>query len=249
MDRNTGRSRGFGYVEFATVEAANKCLELNGKEIDGRAVRIDKTSAAAPNPEKRAKAFGDTPSEPSSVLFVGNVSFDTTEDGLWEFFAEYGEVKSVRLPTDRDTQRPKGFAYVEFTDIDTAKKAYDGAKGSEIGGRAIRLDFSQPRDGGGGGGGGGNGGGFNRRGRGRGGDNGWVCSILVFLCFFADDILRGAAVASAGATGATEEAGSEVVVVLPVVVEVEAEEAVVVALPAEEVALVPEVPSSSKAQR
>ena len=169
MDRNSGRSRGFGFVEFATVEAANACVALNGKEIDGRPVKIDKSAPAAPSPEKRAKAFGDVPSDPSNVLFVGNISWNTTEDGLWEVFAEYGEVKSVRVPTDRETQKPKGFAYVEFIDIDTAKKAFEGASGSQIDGRSIRLDYSQPRDGGAGGGG--NAGGF--RGRGRGGDRGW----------------------------------------------------------------------------
>ena len=84
-------------------------------------------------------------SAPSSVLFVGNVSFNTTEDRLWEIFAEYGEVKRVSLPTDKDTQRPKGFGYVEFLDIETAKKAFEGAKGSEVDGRALRLDYSQPR--------------------------------------------------------------------------------------------------------
>ncbi|KAI5119631.1 hypothetical protein M0805_007894 [Coniferiporia weirii] len=176
MDRNTGKSRGFGFVEFATMDGANAAVALNGtKEIDGRVVNVDKTSPKPADPEKRAKAFGDVPSEPSTVLFVGNVSFDTTEDGLWEVFAEYGEVKSVRLPTDRETQRPKGFGYVEFVDIESAKKAFDGAKGLEIGGRSLRLDFSQPRTEGGGGGGGG---GF-KRGRGgfgggdRGGDRGW----------------------------------------------------------------------------
>lgn len=118
------------------------------------------------------------------MLFVGNVSFDTSEDNLWEFFAEFGEVKSVRLPTDRDTQRPKGFAYVEFTDVETAKKAFEGAKGSEIDGRTIRLDFSQPRTEGGGGGGGG----FNKRGRG-GSDRGWVSELLLGCLLGTDNIL------------------------------------------------------------
>ena len=146
MDRNSGKSRGFGFVEFATVEAANAAVAQSGiKDIDGRQVNIDKTLPKASDPEKRAKVFGDVASAPSSVLFVGNVSFNTTEDRLWEIFAEYGEVKRVSLPTDKDTQRPKGFGYVEFLDIETAKKAFEGAKGSEVDGRALRLDYSQPR--------------------------------------------------------------------------------------------------------
>ncbi|PSR72902.1 hypothetical protein PHLCEN_2v11269 [Hermanssonia centrifuga] len=86
--------------------------------------------------------FGDTPSAASSTLFVGNLSFDATEDLVWESFSEYGEIKSVRLPTDCDTGRPKGFGYdVEFSDIETLKKAYDGLTGSEITGRSDQVRF------------------------------------------------------------------------------------------------------------
>lgn len=170
MDRNTGKSRGFGFVEFKSTEAVEAAVAVSGqKEIDGRAVNIDKTAARQHNPEKRAKAFGDSPSAPSTTLFVGNVSFQTTEDGLWEIFAEFGDIKSIRLPTERDSGRPKGFGYVEFTDIETAKKAYEGAQGKEVDGRNLRLDYSTPRGEGGGGGFGGRGGGRG----GRGGDSGW----------------------------------------------------------------------------
>lgn len=173
MDRNTGKSRGFGFVTFATVEAADAAVALNGKEIDGRPVNIDRSTDQDKSQvrEKRAAAFGDNQSPPSAVLFVGNLSFNATEDGIWETFAEHGEIKSVRLPTDRESGRPKGFGYVEFTDIEFAKKAYEALSGAEIDGRAIRLDYSQPRDDSGGGGRGGFGGGFGGRG-GRGGGRG-----------------------------------------------------------------------------
>lgn len=171
MDRNTGKSRGFGYVTFATAEAVEKALALTGKEIDGRPINVDKSIEKDQSAvrEKRAKAFGDTPSAPSSVLFVGNLSFDASEDMLWEAFSEYGSVKSVRMPTDRESGRPKGFGYVEFEDIESAKKAHEGLVGQEIAGRAIRLDFSQPRDDSNGGGRGG----FGGRGGGRGGRGGF----------------------------------------------------------------------------
>lgn len=176
MDRQSGKSRGFGHVRFKTTDAVTKALAMNGKEIDGRPVNIDRTSPQDRSQvrEKRAKAFGDEISPPSSVLFVGNLSFSTTEDTVWSFFNDYG-VKSVRLPTDRDTGRPKGYGYVEFEDIEGAKKAFEASGGVEIDGRSIRLDYSQPRDGPGGGGrgrggGGGRGGrgGFDRGGRGGG---------------------------------------------------------------------------------
>ncbi|KAN0097894.1 hypothetical protein V8E55_002340 [Tylopilus felleus] len=168
-DRDTGRSRGFGYVHFKTADAVEKALALNGKEIDGRAVNIDKSIAPdkKASSEKRAQAFGDTSSPPSAVLFVGNLSFGVNEDTLWETFGEHGDVKSVRVPTDRDTGKPKGFAYVEFSDVGSAKKAHGALHGFELDGRAIRLDFSQPRDSAGGRGGAQGGrGGWGGRGRG-----------------------------------------------------------------------------------
>ena len=170
MDRDSGRSRGFGYVRFTTSEAVEKALLMNGQEIDGRAVNIDRSTGTADKSQirdKRAKAFGDQTSPPSSTLFVGNLSFDVSEDTVWSFFNDYG-VKSVRLPTDRDTGRPKGFGYVEFEDVDGAKKAFEATNGADIEGRSIRLDYSQPRDSSGGG----RGRGFGDRG-GRGGSRGF----------------------------------------------------------------------------
>ena len=147
---------------------------MQGKEIDGRPIKVDKATSqtADASREKRAKFFGDDKqSPPSSTLFVGNLSFSVDEDKVWEAFNEYG-VKNVRLPTDRDTGKPKGFGYVEFEDVEGAKKAFDAMKGQELDGRAIRIDYSQPRDANAprGGGRGGGRGGFDR---GRGSDRGW----------------------------------------------------------------------------
>jgi nucleolin len=173
-DRATGKSRGFGYVHFASADAVEKALEMNGKEIDGRPVNIDKSTPPDKNAvrENRAKSFGDKSSPASSVLFVGNLSFGVNEDQLWEVFGEHGDVKSVRVPTDRESGRPKGFAYVEFSVLEAAKTAHEQLQGYELDGRNLRLDFSQPRDNAGGGGGRGGRGGFGDRGRGGFGDRG-----------------------------------------------------------------------------
>jgi nucleolin len=150
-DRNTGQSRGFGYVHFTTAEAAQKALDLDGKEIDGRPIRVDVSTPPDKSKarENRAKTFGDAVSEPSETLFVGNLSFSTVEDTLYEAFGEYGSVKNVRLPTDRETGNPKGFGYVEFSDIEEAKKAFEAMSGKDVDGRSIRVDFTKPRDAGG----------------------------------------------------------------------------------------------------
>jgi len=175
MDRNTGKSRGFAYVEFADPASVEKALQLSGKEIDGRPVNVDRSTnnkasggASQPNEGRRA-AYGDKTSPPSSVLFVGNLSWSATEDSLWEVFAEYGDVKSVRVPTDRESGKVKGFGYVQFFDIESAKKAFEGAQNMDLLGRNLRLDFSQPRDESGNARGGPRGGG---RGFGRGGGRG-----------------------------------------------------------------------------
>jgi nucleolin len=195
MDRNTGRSRGFAYVEFAEPASVEKALKLSGKEIDGRPINVDRSSnnnkapgSAANTNEARRAAYGDKTNPPSTVLFVGNLSWSATEDSLWDVFAEYGDVKSVRVPTDRESGKMKGFGYVEFFDIELAKKAFQGVQNMELLGRNLRLDYSQPRDENGGGRGGHRGGGRGfGRGGGRGGfDGGRVSTGLNFILRFTD---------------------------------------------------------------
>ena len=189
VDRNTGRARGIGYVEFADHASALAAVAASGKEIMGREVKIDLSAPRVPNPEKRAKAFNDETSPPSTVLFVGNLDFNCTEDGIWEAFGDFGEVVSVRLPTDRETQKPKGFGYVEFADQATAIKAFEGMRGKEILGRPVRLDYSQPRDNSGGRGGG-RGFGGDRGGRGGGRGKSAIASICFKLHQIKSSLLR-----------------------------------------------------------
>jgi RNA recognition motif-containing protein len=88
-------------------------------------------------------------------LYVGNLPYSVSEDAVRDLFAPYGEVLSLALPLDRDTGRPRGFAFVELSDIGEAMKALDGF---EYEGRALRVNEAEERRDGGGGGGGGGGG-------------------------------------------------------------------------------------------
>ncbi|ORY02822.1 RNA-binding domain-containing protein, partial [Basidiobolus meristosporus CBS 931.73] len=142
-DRATGKSKGFGYVEFATHEGAKNALEISGKEIDGRGIRVD-FSEGKPAAKKPERTFESQNNEPSDTLFIGNLSFNSSEDSIRAAFAECGEVLSIRLPTDRDTGRPKGFGYIQFASIDAAKAAMQW-NGSDLDGRNIRLDFAAAR--------------------------------------------------------------------------------------------------------
>jgi len=107
-------------------------------------------------------------SEDDRKMFVGGISWDTTEEGLNEYFSTYGQLESVKLITDRETGRSKGFAFVVFyeqNDLETVL----GQGTHEIDGRSVTPRRATPGGGGRGGGGGGRGRGGGGYGGGRGG--------------------------------------------------------------------------------
>ncbi|KAG7456710.1 hypothetical protein MATL_G00238820 [Megalops atlanticus] len=106
-------------------------------------------------------------------LFVGGLSFDTTEQSLEEAFSKYGNISKIDVIRDRESQRSRGFGFVTFENPEDAKDALEGMNGKSVDGRIIRVDEagkSGSRSGGGyRGSSGGRGGAFFRGGRGRGG--------------------------------------------------------------------------------
>jgi len=100
-------------------------------------------------------------------IFVGNLSFQTTQDELHSAFAQYGNVDRVNIVTDRDTGQARGFAFVEMPDQREAETAISQLNGAELNGRAMNVNEARPKPQGGGGGGFGGG-----RGRGAGGGGG-----------------------------------------------------------------------------
>lgn len=89
-------------------------------------------------------------------IYVGNLSFDVTSEDVTEAFGEYGKVNRVSLPMDRETGRPRGFAFVEMADKEDEKKAIEALDGAEWMGRTMKVNEAKPRTSSGGGGGGGN---------------------------------------------------------------------------------------------
>ena len=79
-------------------------------------------------------------------IYVGNLSYDVTQDDLSEVFGEYGQVKRVQLPTDRETGRPRGFGFVEMADDTQEQKAIDALDGAEWMGRDIKVNKAKPRE-------------------------------------------------------------------------------------------------------
>jgi RNA recognition motif-containing protein len=99
----------------------------------------------------------------SKKLYVGNLPFSSTEEELRGVFERHGSVDSVNVITDRETGRPRGFAFVEMSEESAASDAIRALDGTDLGGRNIRVNEAMERNRGGGGGGGG--GGYRRNDR------------------------------------------------------------------------------------
>jgi nucleolin len=143
-----GRSKGICFVKFSTKEGLDKAIARSGQDLGGRDVVVQ---AATPKEDRpsggdRERKSGGDPS--SSSIFVGNLSFNTTEDQLRDLFEGCGEVTNVRVAKDHDG-RPRGFAHIDFSSNDGASNAIRKS-GTELDGRAMRVDFSNgPKTGGG----------------------------------------------------------------------------------------------------
>ncbi|KAH8056660.1 hypothetical protein JL721_9942 [Aureococcus anophagefferens] len=208
------RPRGFAFVTFSSpAEAQAAIADLDGKEIDGRALRVNVSDPGGgggggysggggggggrrgggggggggdvdfssrrrpPRPrgpydrggggggyQRNDDAFqsfgggrgggGRRQAAEGCKLFVGNISYDMTQGDLDQIFGPYGQLTDTFLPTERETGRPRGFAFVTFSSPAEAQAAIAAVDGQDIDGRALRVNLS---DGGGGGGGGGGG--------------------------------------------------------------------------------------------
>jgi nucleolin len=138
-----GRSKGIAFVKFSAPEGLQKALALNGNELESRPLTIEKT---------RPKQDRDTRGSPnrqyeqrdaSTKVFVGNLSYSTTETSLRQLFEGCGDITNVRIATG-DDGKPRGFAHIEFGSTEAAEKAVD-LSGADLDGRNIRVDFSSPR--------------------------------------------------------------------------------------------------------
>jgi len=141
-DKRTGKSRGFGYLHFNQKEEAEAALEvLTGMEIEGREVKIDLSQQKSERPRER------TPQENS--VFIGNLNFEVTNEAVIEMCNDLlgeGVAQRVRLLTDRDSGRPRGFGHIDFESPEEANRAIETLNGIELMGRTVKVDHAQRRD-------------------------------------------------------------------------------------------------------
>lgn len=164
--RILGAARPNAFLQFASQDGVNASLELNGNDFNGNTIGVEVARKKGGAPATGGKGVS---------CFIGNLSFNSTTDSIREFFTDCGNVVDVRIITDKETGRMKGFGYVDFDNVEAAQKAVSEKNGQNLDGRDIRVDLAESKQGGGGGGrgggfgGGGFGGGFGGRGGGRGG--------------------------------------------------------------------------------
>ena len=103
-------------------------------------------------------------------IYVGNMSFNTTQDSLEQLFSQHGNVREATIVSDRDTGRPRGFGFVTMDDDGEARAAIEALNGAEVDGRTLSVNEARPKPAGGGGGG--RSGGGYRGGSGGGGGGG-----------------------------------------------------------------------------
>lgn len=156
-DRNTGKARGLGFVEFSTRAEAQAALDAP-QNVDGR----DLTMSFSDNKPQRPAGNGFGSNQGSAqrgafnkpnytgdrhTIFVGNLGFRTQENAVAQFFGQVGTVVDVRIAKNEEG-RAKGFAHVDFDSAEAVQSAM-GLAGQQLDGREIRVDASTPRQGGG----------------------------------------------------------------------------------------------------
>lgn len=129
MQQRQGKSvnKGFAYVDFASAESVKTAIGLSEKLLKGRRVLIKDKESFEGRPAENKDAVGKDSGKPKNKkIFVGNLSFDTTEQDLREHYAKCGTVANVFMTTFEDSGKCKGFAWVEFDSIEAAEKAIRG---------------------------------------------------------------------------------------------------------------------------
>lgn len=127
-------------------ELEEACSNVNGSFWHGRRITcIPRTEGGGRDNDRSAgrRQHQDSPKEPTSQLFVGNIPYETTDTELNRLFRGFDNVKDVRVAVDRTTGWPRGFAHVDFESVESALDAKTKLEGATLGDRALRIDFAE----------------------------------------------------------------------------------------------------------
>lgn len=141
QDRESGKSKGIAFVTMSTPEELEAAIaDLNESQVDGRTMFVDKAKPKGSGGKPRRDAKRDD----ETKLYIGNLSYDTTTEDLEEYFAQFGEVRDVYIPLDRDTGSSRGFGFASMSKEDAAT-AIEQSVGVELQGRQIQVNESVPK--------------------------------------------------------------------------------------------------------
>ncbi|RLV94932.1 Nucleolar protein 13 [Spathaspora sp. JA1] len=136
--------KGFAYVDVPSLAHVNSIVALSESVLNGRKLLIKNANSF----EGRPAASATSPlskNPPSRILFVGNLSFDTTEDNLQEHFRHCGDIVRIRMATFEDTGKCKGFAFIDFKDEEGPTTALKSKLAKTLINRKLRLEYGEDR--------------------------------------------------------------------------------------------------------
>lgn len=147
LAKNDGKlikNKGFVYVDFATEEQKDKVIGLSEGQLNGRNLLIKDAKNYNGRPDKN-DPIANSKNPPSKILFVGNLSFDTTDEQLQKHFEHCGEIRRIRMATFEDTGKCKGFAFLDFTEEESCVKAMKDKSTYKMAARPLRMEFGEDR--------------------------------------------------------------------------------------------------------
>lgn len=144
LPKKANKSKGFAYVDLPSAKHVDSVVALSESNLNGRNLLIKNSSSFEGRPEgDAAKALLKNP--PLRILFVGNLSFDTSEENLEEHFRHCGEIVRIRMATFQDSGKCKGFAFIDFKDESGPTTALKSKLAKKLINRPLRLEYGEDR--------------------------------------------------------------------------------------------------------
>lgn len=135
--RKSGKSRGFGFVEMNQVDAGFAIEVLNGKEVNGRMLKVNVSDPSSNSIDMENGEF--------TRIYVGNLTPENDVFFLSNIFKEYGKITSAMTINDDEVGESEGFGFIEMDSNDAAVKAIEELDGKEIDGIVLRVNWAKPK--------------------------------------------------------------------------------------------------------
>lgn len=142
LPKKANKIKGFAYVDLPGAKLVDSVVSLSESPLNGRKLLIKNSSSFEGRPEAHTVK---SVNPPSRILFVGNLSFDTTEDNLEEHFRHCGDIVKIRMATFEDSGKCKGFAFIDFKDESGPTTALKSKLAKKLINRPLRLEFGEDR--------------------------------------------------------------------------------------------------------